>query len=95
MLDSNHFREGGGYHDIMVHGEAMAHLDHLVEADRHLVDSYRRIKQQRMIISKMRANGGTAHSANALLGLLYLMLPIVEDLRQQIVHIATSTVRED
>ena len=63
----------------------------LVEADRHICDAHRAIQHQRKTVAELKASGKPSHAANALLALMILMLPIVEDLRQQIVRYLLPT----
>jgi hypothetical protein len=65
-------------------------LIHLIEADRHLIEAHRRIRRQREVIAELKARGKPSHAASALLALLILMLPIVEDLRQQFLKALVS-----
>jgi hypothetical protein len=62
----------------------------LLEADRHVYEAHRRIRQQRFVIADLERNGKSAHAASALLALMNLTLPIVEDLRQQILNALRS-----
>ena len=62
----------------------------LVEADRHICDAHRAIQHQRKTVAELKASGKPSHAANALLALMILMLPIVEDLRQQISRVLAS-----
>jgi hypothetical protein len=60
----------------------MIEIDRLVEADGHLFAAHRQLKRQRHVVTELKANGRHFQSANELLVLMKLMMPIREDLRQ-------------
>jgi hypothetical protein len=62
----------------------------LAEADRHVFVAHHRIAHQKQYIAALRADRRSVHAASALLALMNLMLPIIEDLRQQILASMTS-----
>jgi hypothetical protein len=57
----------------------------LVEADWHVRHAHRRLREQRAIVDDLQVKGKSAHSAVALLSLMVLTVPIIEDLRLHIV----------
>jgi hypothetical protein len=57
----------------------------LVEADWHVRDAHRRLREQRAVVEDLHAEGSAAHCAVALLSLMILTVPIIEDLRLHIV----------
>jgi hypothetical protein len=67
-----------------------ADAHHLVEADRHIYDAHQRIRHQRRIVTELRVEGKPSSTANTLCSLMVSMLPIIEDLRQQILTVVTS-----
>jgi hypothetical protein len=62
----------------------------LAEADRHVFDAHHRIAHQKQYIAELSADRRSVHAASALLALMNLMLPITENLRQQILASMTS-----
>jgi len=56
----------------------------LAEADHHVLDAHGGIARQKLYIAELKTNGRPLHAANALLALMNLTLPIIEDLRQQL-----------
>jgi hypothetical protein len=59
-------------------------LADLLEADRHCAEVHRSIRRQTKIVAQLSINGTTSRTSTALLSLMVLMVPIVEDLRQQL-----------
>jgi hypothetical protein len=62
----------------------------LAEADRHVFDAHHRIAHQKRFIAELKADRRPLHAASALLALMNSMIPITEDLRQQILASMTS-----
>ena len=56
----------------------------LAEADHHVLDAHGGIARQKLYIAELKTNGSSLHAANALLALMNVMLPISEDLRQEL-----------
>jgi len=57
----------------------------LIEADWHVRHAHQRLREQRAIVEDMQAKGRAAHCAVALLSLMVLTVPIIEDLRLHMV----------
>jgi hypothetical protein len=62
----------------------------LLEADWHVREAHRQVQQQRAMMEELMATRGPSHAAAALLSLMMLMLPIMEDLRLHIVGLLAS-----
>src|SRR5437016_4152030 len=65
-------------------GQMNIDLQALLEADHHCSEAHRSFRRQTRIVAQLSASGKSSHASTALLSLMVLMLPIVEDLRQQV-----------
>ena len=62
----------------------------LVEADSHVVRAHQCVRHQRRIVARLRATGRAADAGRTLLARMAMTVPIVEDLRQQLLGLLSG-----